>query len=275
MMNKNRLSIVIGMAFTGFVMSGMVNADSYNTEKEIEELNNSLPNTFKRLLDNNVKVVSKFQAEKGYIGYVVKTPQDKAIVYHDPEKNISFSGMMIGENGKNLTRLHHETKIEKTDYSHVLERVVDDNTILTEGNDDAEKELWIFFDPNCPYCNKLWKSSREFIESGYLKVNWMPVAFLRDTSAGKVAHFWQAEDPIKTFREAELKFSEGGAEPVKQSDIKISTKRMLDTNLEYMRDFDSNGTPTIVYETKNGRVEVISSSMSEERMKSFLENDVK
>jgi thiol:disulfide interchange protein DsbG len=276
MLNKTKITTAVTFVLAGMVISGTASAATpYPSEEKLKELNSSLPSTFSRLISSNEKVVAKFDAGYGFEGYVIETPQQEAIIYHNEEKNISFSGMMLIDGGINVTEEHYETEIPAKDYSSVLAEVVQDNTVLTEGQADAEKELWVFFDPNCPYCHTIWETTRSFIDSGELKVHWMPVAFLSNTSAGKVAKFWQAEDQVAVFNEAEAKFNQGGSTPLRSSEITRETREMLEKNLDYMGDFGSNGTPTVIYETKEGGVKVISSSMSEERMRSFLDNEVK
>ena len=275
MFNKTKIATAVTFSLAGMLIASVANATTpYPSEEKIQELNSSVPTSFSRLLGEQETIVAKFDAGYGFEGYVIETPQREAIIYHNKESGVAFSGMMLLDGGVNVTEEHYETEVPVKDYSDVLEKVIGDNTILTEGSEDAEKELWVFFDPNCPHCHTIWKTTRSFIESGELKVNWMPVAFLSNTSAGKVARFWQAEDQIATFNESESKFDQGGAEPVRSSDIEPETREMLQKNLDYMTDFGSNGTPTIVYKTPEGSTGVLSSSMDEERMRDFLDNTV-
>lgn len=275
MFKKKKIATTVSSILVGMLVTGAVNAaPSYPSDEKIEELNSSVPSSFSKLLSSKERIVAKFDAGKGFEGYVIETPQQEAIIYHSEEKGVAFSGMMLTEGGVNATEEHYDTEVPVKDYSNVLEKVVSDDTILTEGDEDAEKELWVFFDPNCPHCHTIWETTRGFIDSGELKVNWMPVAFLSNTSAGKVARFWQAEDQIATFNESEAKFDQGGAEPLNSDEITSETREMLEKNLDYMRDFGSNGTPTVVYKTETGGAGVISSSMDEDRMREFLDNSV-
>lgn len=275
MFNRTKIAAAITFSLAGMVLAGTASAaPPYPSDEEIKELNSNLPSTFSRLVTSNETVVAKFDAGFGFEGYVIETPQQEAIIYHNSERNIAFSGMMLIDGGINVTEEHYETEIPEKDYSNVLASVVAGDTVLTEGSADAEKELWVFFDPNCPHCHTIWETTRSFIESGELKVHWMPVAFLSNTSAGKVAKFWQAEDQIAVFNESEAKFNQGGSTPLRSSEITRETREMLEKNLDYMGDFGSNGTPTVAYKTKEDTVGVISSSMSEERMRDFLDNEV-
>lgn len=273
MFTKKKITSAIGLALAGMVLSATSQAQpAYPSNDEIRSMNENVPTTFQRLLSGNETIIATFDAGNGFEGFVIETPHQEVIIYNHAEKGIAFSGMMIGEGGVNLTEEHYETEVPQKDYSHVLEAVQADNTVLTEGQADAEHELWVFFDPNCPHCNTIWQTSRSFIESGELKVHWMPVAFLSNTSAGKVAKFWQAEDQVAKFNETESKFAQGGATPLRSSEILPSTREMLQKNLDYMRDFGANGTPTVVYEQPSGSVGVISSSLTEERMRDLLDS---
>ena len=275
MFNKTKIATAVTFSLAGMFIASVANAATpYPSEEKIQELNSSVPSSFSRLLGEQETIVAKFDAGYGFEGYVIETPQREAIIYHNKENGVAFSGMMLLDGGVNVTEEHYETEVPVKDYSDVLEKVIGDNTILTEGAEDAEKELWVFFDPNCPHCHTIWQTTRSFIDSGELKVHWMPVAFLSNTSAGKVAKFWQAEDQVAVFNESEAQFNQGGSTPLRSSEITRETREMLETNLDYMGDFGSNGTPTVVYKNKSGGVGVISSSMSEERMREFLDEQV-
>lgn len=275
MFNRTKIATAITFSLAGMIMAGAAHAATpYPSSEKLEELNSDLPSAFSRLISENEKVVAKFDAGEGFEGYVIETPQQEAIIYHDPERGVAFSGMMLIDGGINVTEEHYETEVPQKDYSSVLDNVVAGDTVLTEGNADAEKELWVFFDPNCPHCHTIWQTTRSFIDSGELKVNWLPIAFLSNTSAGKVAKFWQADDQVAVFNESEAQFNQGGSTPLRSSEITRETREMLETNLNYLSDFGSNGTPTVVYKNKSGGVGVISSSMNEERMREFLDEQV-
>lgn len=268
-MKKDIFSVSIAI-LAGIVSTSALANVAYPTEQEINKINADLPSTFKNLVSNRETVVNVFDAGKGFSGYVIETPQQEAIIYHNEELGVAFSGMMLESGGINLSSEHYENQIPQKDFSNALSALSQDNTHMTEGEMDADKELWIFFDPNCPHCNATWQTSRSFIESGELKVHWVPVAFLSNTSVGKVAKFWQSENRIESFNESELIYDQGGADPLRSNEITDETRAMLDKNLDYMRSFDANGTPTIIYETSDGTVNKISTSLNNNSMRELL-----
>lgn len=53
----------------------------------------------------------------------------------------------------------------------------------------------VFFDPNCPFCVKLWHDLQKWHDN--LIVKWIPVAFVHPSSLGMAARVFSAKDPQK------------------------------------------------------------------------------
>jgi thiol:disulfide interchange protein DsbG len=47
--------------------------------------------------------------------------------------------------------------------------------------------VFIFFDPNCPYCAKLWQTQVENSQFNKIPAVWIPVSYLGETALGKSA----------------------------------------------------------------------------------------
>ena len=63
--------------------------------------------------------------------------------------------------------------------------------------------LYIFFDPNCPYCHTLYRNLRPWVGKGGLQVRWIPVGILTSTSEAKAAAILQAPNPLAALRKNE------------------------------------------------------------------------
>ena len=42
--------------------------------------------------------------------------------------------------------------------------------------------IYIFFDPNCPFCHRLYVNTRAWIKQGKVQLRWIPVGILTTTS---------------------------------------------------------------------------------------------
>jgi thiol:disulfide interchange protein DsbG len=58
-------------------------------------------------------------------------------------------------------------------------------TWVAEGK--GTRVVYTFFDPDCPYCHKLYDALHPLGPKQYLKLRWIPVGMLADTSLDKAA----------------------------------------------------------------------------------------
>ena len=50
---------------------------------------------------------------------------------------------------------------------------------------DAPGTVYVFTDPNCPYCSKFWADARPWVDSGAVVLRHVMVGILTPTSAGR------------------------------------------------------------------------------------------
>lgn len=121
----------------------------------------------------------------------------------------------------------------------------------------SDHVVYIFFDPNCPYCHRLYESLRPWIGRGELEARWIPIGTLMTTSLGKAAAILEAPDRTAALHENETRFSrETGAfggiteEPLPRDE----TLRQLAVNLELLKRTGDQGVPMMLYRLKDGSV---------------------
>ncbi|OGI42130.1 MAG: hypothetical protein A2150_07420, partial [Candidatus Muproteobacteria bacterium RBG_16_64_11] len=98
--------------------------------------------------------------------------------------------------------------------------------------------IYVFFDPNCPYCHKVYEMLRPQVQRGAVELRWVVTGKLMATSAGKAAAMLEARDPTEAFYRNERGFSQatgsfGGIEeePAPRED----TLRKLKANLDLLK----------------------------------------
>ena len=127
---------------------------------------------------------------------------------------------------------------------------------VTEGATSPKRILYVFFDANCWYCHLPWKALQAYEKAG-LQVRWVPVAYQKDSSAGRAAAIMQAKDRVAAMRVNETgyraKSYDGGIAPVKPSK---ALEAQLEANFELMDRFGVSGTPGLVWKDEKGRVQV-------------------
>ena len=73
-------------------------------------------------------------------------------------------------------------------------RQLDASHWIADGRDGA-RVVYVFTDPNCPYCNKLWSDARPWVTAGKIQLRHVIVGILTPTSPGKAAALLADKDP--------------------------------------------------------------------------------
>lgn len=120
--------------------------------------------------------------------------------------------------------------------------------------------IYVFFDPNCPYCHKVFEMLRPQVQSGAVELRWVPIGKLMLTSLGKAAALLEDKDPTAALYRNERDFSrETGAfggieeEPLPRED----TIRRLNANHALLRRSGNDAVPALLYRTKDGKANLV------------------
>ena len=127
---------------------------------------------------------------------------------------------------------------------------------IQDGN--GAKIVYVFFDPNCPYCHKVYDAVLKIRKnSPDLQFRWVPLAMLGGSSQGKAAAIIQAKDPLAAFTLSEQNYgflnndTGGGIAPIKN--ITNATKLLLDENLSIIQGENLAGIPVGVFQATDGK----------------------
>jgi len=212
------------------------------------------PKIIQSIIDKGVKVEKSFPAASNMKGWVVSQNGKYMIVYTTPDDKTLLSGMLIDENGENLTAVHSDKHIPRPDYG-ALYKDLGKASFAVEGKSKNPKStLYVFFDPNCPYCQMAWKALQPYEKVG-LQVRWLPVAYLRPSSQTKAAAILEASDKGAAFRDTMQNLGHGKETPAAgAASIKPKTAAKIQKNSELMRKFGMTGTPGIIWKDKDGKV---------------------
>jgi thiol:disulfide interchange protein DsbG len=223
-----------------------------------------------------LKVEKTFPAISGLTGFVLNRQGEYSIVYATPDNQTIINGVIIGPDGKNMAPVYSEQYIPKPDYDAMWPTLEKAAVVVTGAKGDKVKAVvYAFLDPNCIFCHLAWKAFKPYEQVG-LQVRWLPVAFLKPTSASLAAAIMQAEDPTAMLNKHETLYKTGGLAgaapdqpPVKKGSpanfgsttdiskvvVSSETRAKLDENSRLMKAFNFNGTPAMVYrDLKSGKV---------------------
>lgn len=120
--------------------------------------------------------------------------------------------------------------------------------------------IYVFFDPNCPYCHKVYEILRPQVQRGEVELRWIPIGKLMVTSLGKAAALLEDKDPTAALARNERNFSQatgsfGGIEeePLPRED----TLRRLKANHDLLQRSGNDGVPALLYRTKEGKANLL------------------
>jgi len=139
---------------------------------------------------------------------------------------------------------------------------------IADGREDAPRKVYVFTDPNCPYCTKLWSDARPWVDSGKVQLRHVIVGVLTATSEGKAAAILGDKDPAAKLAayESSHAFSvasmlaSGRPHPVEDSSLKplspipASLQADLDANQRIMAALGLRATPGIASIGEDGKV---------------------
>lgn len=140
---------------------------------------------------------------------------------------------------------------------------------LADGRDDAPRKVYVFTDPNCPYCTKLWSDARPWVNSGKVQLRHLIVGILTPTSEGRAATILSEKDPAAKLASYEgshafsvsTMLASGQRHPMEDASLKPLSpiprviQQTLAENQKLMQSFRLQATPGVVYLDPQGHLE--------------------
>ena len=212
----------------------------------------ALPEPIRALEARGAKVVSSFDAPGGLKGYAARYNGQGVALYLTPDGNHVLVGTLLDAKGEDLTR----EPLERLVYAPMGEEMwtrMESSAWIADGDKGASRIVYVFSDPNCPYCNLFWKQARPWVESGKVQLRHIMVGILRADSAGKSAALLAAKDPSKALDAHEAAGKASTLKPM--SDIPAKIQTQLEANLELMGELGAEATPAIFFRDAEGRLQ--------------------
>lgn len=227
------------------------------------------PAALQALEKQGVTIVGTFPAPGGltaWAGYIGQRPLS---IFVTPDGKHVIAGTLLDAQGKEVAEAALEQAVRgpmtagawsKLESSHWIE----------DGRKGAPRTVYVFTDPNCPYCNKFWADARPWVDSGKVVLRHVIVGILTPTSAGKAAALFADKDPAAALAAYERGHMEqnrksiasGRARPLGDDGLKplanipADLQAKLDTNERLMASLGLQATPAMVWRDANGSVQV-------------------
>ncbi len=232
----------------------------------------ALPSAMAGLVKHGGQVLKSFPAIGGLTGWVYQPKEGKPLVlFTTADGQALIQGEVIDLNGRGLTEGYADKYVPKPDYQ-ALGLKLEKAAAVTAGATGAavKSTLYIFADPNCVYCNMLYREVQPYEKVG-LQVKWVMVGFLRDDSVGKAAAILQAPNQLEALdlhgHTVNALKETGGITPVMP---KPETTAILKADEALMKQFGFNGTPGVVYQDAEGKFRALNGFPVPEQLASIV-----
>ena len=205
------------------------------------------------------------ETQVGFTGAVAKASDGRRfVVWISPQADALAMGALFDAHGANLTRAamqtHHVVPAEpQPETPRPIERdllgAIAQATAVQTGA--AGPEVYVFIDLNCHFCSSLYQQLAPSVTQGKLRVHWIPVAILDESSLSKAAELLQAPSPAATLADHEThrdsKTGEGGLTgrpPTRQTQLAIQAN----TELLKVVNQGTLATPVLLFRGQDGKI---------------------
>jgi thiol:disulfide interchange protein DsbG len=208
------------------------------------------PAPVQALIAQGVQVEAQFPAPGGMTGYAARYQGQPLALYLTADGKQVIVGTMLDAAGENLSAGQLDEYLPEPDFDKAWP-LLEQTAWVREGAADAKRIVYVFSDPNCPYCNAFWQATQPYIGKD-LQVRHIMVGILSESSRAKAAAILAAKNPAAALAQHERTHSSGGIAPLEN--IPAAIQQKLASNVELMRELGAHGTPAIFYKDREGKV---------------------
>lgn len=225
------------------------------------------PAPIKALEVQGIEVLASFEAPGGLTGYAGVLEHQPIALYLTADGTHVIVGPMFDSKGSNVSEEPLDRLVSKplTDKTW---KQLESSSWIADGSKKAPRVVYVFTDPNCPYCNKFWNDARPWVKADKVQLRHVMVGILGPTSPGKAAALLAAKDPAAALSQHELQQTSGGLKPL--NPIPAEFRAQLDANFRLMGQLGSPATPTIFYKDARGRLQKMQGAPSAEMVTQIL-----
>lgn len=212
----------------------------------------ALPPAIQAIEARGAEVVGRFDAPGGLQGYAARYHGQGMTLYLTPDGDHVLVGSLLDAKGEDLSKAPLDKLVYEPLGKEMWQRL-ESSTWIADGAADAPRIIYLFSDPNCPYCNLFWKQARPWVEAGDVQLRHVMVGMLRPDSAGKSAALLTAERPEAALSRHEAAGKASTLGPVEE--ISSEVNGQLEANLRLMVEMGASATPAIFYRDETGRLQ--------------------
>lgn len=226
-----------------------------------------LPAAIKKIEAKGAKIVGTFEAPDGLRGYAAQYQNRGMALYLTPDGQHVLLGNLYDADGKDLSA----EPLQKLVYAPMAKAIwgkMEASNWIADGSKDAPRTVYLFSDPNCPYCNMFWEQARPWVKAGKVQLRHIMVGIIREDSPGKSAALLAAKDPEQALETHEKAGKGSALKALKNIPPAIQAK--LDANLQLMEELELSATPAIFYLDDKGELQQQQGAPSPDKLVKIL-----
>ncbi len=165
-------------------------------------------------------------------------------------KNLIIADAIFNEKGENLLQQYAEKAgllAKPLPAKKLTSDIAHSATSFVVGK--SGPEITAFVDPNCIFCHKFYTNVMPLVQDGKLRVRFVVVAFLKNSSLPKAEAILSAANPAQALATNEALFNvkteEGGIVPIQKPSPTVMGD--VERNTFLLRSTGEMATPTILY----------------------------
>ena len=226
-----------------------------------------LPEAIKKIEAKGAKIVGQFDAPDGLRGYAAQYQNRGMALYLTPDGKHVLLGNLYDADGNDLS----SAPLQKLVYAPMSKEVwgkMEASNWIADGKKDAPRIVYLFSDPNCPYCNMFWEQARPWVDSGKVQLRHIMVGIIREDSPAKSAALLAAKDPSQALADHEKAGKQSKLKALKEVPPAIQAK--LAANMQLMDDLELQATPAIFYMDDKGELQQQQGAPSPDKLQKIL-----
>ncbi|WP_416885335.1 thiol:disulfide interchange protein DsbG [Marinospirillum sp.] len=234
------------------------------------EANEDWPEPIRHLALQGLSVHDSFPVGESLIGWIVSTGQQEQLLYTTRDGEFLINGVLLDAQGQDVTQQHQQDYLAQPDWSALesSHKITESSLLINEaGERETLRELYLFFDPLCPFSRLAWLALQPYREQG-VQLNWIPIAYLQPDSrlqaAALLAAGENAADQLHALMREQTPPLELQAEQLRQQ------RPALQENMSLMRAFGLSGTPSWVWQDEEGLLQTHTGMLRLPRMSELL-----
>lgn len=217
-----------------------------------EEMAKARPAVIETVTSRGFEVYGEFKAPGGLRGFAGLAGQQPMAVYVTPDGQHAVIGMLIDAKGEDIGQRELQRLVAEPMSRRVWAQLAKSHWV-GDGRAQAPRVVYVFSDPNCPYCHRFWSAARPWIDAGKVQLRHVLVGVIREDSANKVAAILGDASPSAALARNEHAYDAGGIKGLAAVPARI--RRQLDDNERLMQELGFQGTPGILFRDDAGVVQ--------------------